>query len=638
MPRSSSCSTGSSPWPAASLRLALALAAVAAAVSPATVRGDTVLSRRVQLAFDPAGVLDERVALQVRLDEARDLEDWSPYPIPLDENDTLVSASGWALRPDGSRVILHDDDVTTVEGWSEPGVVHSSARARLLRFPPLPAGSVLQVAYEMREEPWLESASIPLLAGDAPEKALEIDVSGAGDGFRWRIEPQPAEPGGSGAGPFQVTERRGGLVLRATGVEAPERDRDPRPVLRIAWGAARTWAGVGRWYEGLVKDVPRGSEPVRAAALKAVQGAATPRDRLAALTELVRRSVRYVAVEMGVGGYRPTPPAEVLERRWGDCKDKSLLLVDLLADVGIEAHPALVRLDEDRGVDPDFPAADRFNHLIVAVPAGQVAARPADAVAGGYLFVDPTQEMGGLAWLHPALQGQRALVVRGDASELATVPVLADRETRELSVHLTVSDGGDAAGQAELRLAGAGAWALARSTATASPQHLGAVATNALHRLLPGAELATPRWRQGDVDGVPRVEISASLRIARLVEGAAVRSLALPVPGAFPEPSELEGLQGPLAVRPVHWTTSWELELPAAWCRPPPSDKETSNAAGRFRQAVTVEADGGLRVERHSDLDVRWIGPDLAPAARKLSLSEHRAARRRLILRCDGGT
>ncbi len=611
----------------------LAALVLAAASAPAA-RGDTVLSRRLELTFAPAGGLDERVALRVRLDEAGDLDAWSPYPVPLDDNDTLVSASGWALRPDGSRVVLHDEDVTTVDGAGGSGVLHSSARARLLRFPPLPAGSVLNVAYEIREEPWLESATVPLLAGDAPEASLAVEVRGAGDGFRWRIDPPPPASGSGERGPFQVTERPGGLSLSATGLEPPERDDDPRPVLRIAWGTARTWGDVGRWYQHLIQDVPRGSETVRAAAREAAEGAESPRARLEALLDFVRRQVRYVAVEMGVGGYRPTPPAEVLERRWGDCKDKALLLVDLLADAGIEAHPALVRLDEDQGIDAEFPAADQFNHLIVVVPAGEVQARPGDALAGGYLFVDPTQEMGGLTWLHPALQGQRALVARGDASELATVPVLAGREARSLTVRVTVSEGGAASGRVELQLTGAGAWALSRATASATPERLGEVATDILHGALPGAELGAPRWRQGEVDGLPMIELSASAGFSRLVEGSSVRALALPSPDAFPEPSKLEKLLGPLAVRPVRWATTWEVVTPAAWCPPAARNDETANGVGRFRQTVTPLEDGGFRLERRSELDLRWISPELAPEARKLSLAERRAARRRLLLRC----
>lgn len=93
----------------------------------------------------------------------------------------------------------------------------------------------------------------------------------------------------------------------------------------------------------------------------------------------------------------------VVSRAWGDCKDKSPLLVDLLREVDIEALPALILLADDRRIDPQFPSPNQFNHEIVAVPAGEVEVTEEDPMAGGYLFLDPTQTRGGARWLHPAV-------------------------------------------------------------------------------------------------------------------------------------------------------------------------------------------------------------------------------------------
>lgn len=618
------------------LGLGLVLAAVAGAAAPGPAAGATVLNRRVELAFEEGGAFVERVGLRVRLDEEGDLADWSPFVIPLDENRTLLTSSGLAVRPDGSRVILDDDDVTTVEGAGGGGVLHSSARFRLLEFPPLPAGSELHLAWEVREEPWLESTSVPLLVDDAPVESLSVQVSGAGEGLRWRIDP-PADALEAGDGgdrralSVTVEERPGGLSVTGRDLAAGSGGRPP--VLRLAWGERRTWRDVGLWYEELVADLPRRPEAVRALARELVAGVAEPRSRVEALLDFVRRRVRYVAVEVGVGGYRPSVPGEVLERRWGDCKDKSFLLLDLLAEAGVRAHPALVILDEDRSLDAAFPGADQFNHLIVAVPTGEVALEPPDAAADGYLFLDPTQEMGGLAWVHPALQGQAALVVRGEGSELATVPVLAEGERRELTVHLDVGEGGDARGEAVLRLTGHGAWALVAATGSSTPERLGEVAVRVLRRLLPGAGVGTPRWRQGEAGGVPVVELSAGVAFDRLVAGRSTRSLALPGTDAFPGPAELEGITTTRAVRPVLWRAVWELDLPEGWCPPEGADDRLANGAGRFRQRVTAEP-GRLRVERTAELPHRFLPPELAADARELALAELRTARRRLRFTC----
>lgn len=610
--------------------LALGPAATAAAAAAAA---PTAVSRTVEIAFAPDGSFTERVAMRVRLAEAGDLARFSPWLVPLDENRTLVTISATAWRPDGSVLVLGEDDATTVEGLAGGGVLHSSAGYRMLELPPLPAGSTLQLAYEVREEPWLDSTALPLFDGDSAIEGLVVRVSGLPATPRWRLDPPQADGDDRR---WTVEEMPDGLRIEASDLDPAG---DERPVLRLAWGPGGTWADVGRWYEGLVEPVARRPAEVAALARDAAAGEATARARTARLLDEVRRRVRYVAVEVGVGGYRPSPPGEVLGRRWGDCKDMSFLLVDLLAEAGVTAYPALARLDEERRVDADFPAADQFNHLIVAVPVAQVDPEPGDAASDRYLFLDPTQESGGLGWLHPALQGQRVLVVRGAESELAAVPVLASSERRELAVALRLEPSGDAEGEAVVTLVGRDAWSLSSATSASDPDQLGVVARRVLEGLLAGAAVGPPRWRQGDDRGTPVVELSAPVRFAGLARGRSAPSLALPGTDAFPRlDAPAAGTEA--AVRPVVWTASWQVELPAGWCPPEASEDELANGAGRFRQTIEPVAPagpgerGGFRVERRGELPHRWIGPGLAEEARELALAESRAARRRIRLAC----
>lgn len=643
---------------------------LAAGLAAAPASASTVLSREIHLSVQEDGSVVERFALRVRLDEAGDLSDWSPFPVPLDTNRTLISASGWGERPDGSRVILGSDDLEIVEGVAGGGVLHTSTELRLLRFPPLPAGSELAVSYEVEERPWLPGGAIRLLGEDPVERLSVVieqrgseDGGGDGAGLRWLLDgvaevdgaeaeggdevgeeagEEAGAPGSATGADLAVEETPNGLRLEAVDLPGLEPGEDA-PVLRYAWGPVRSWPDVARWYEELIREVPRGTEAVRRTSAETFADVDELRDRVATALDFVRRRVRYVAVEVGVGGYRPSAPEEVLERRWGDCKDKSFLLIDLLAAAGVEAYPALVLLDGEDRVDDRFPGADQFNHLIVAVPAEAVAAAPGDVVADGYLFLDATQDRGGLTWIHPSLQGQRALVVRGEESRLITLPVLAEREARELEVRLTVEPSGDAAGEVHLGLGGAGGWRLAVGTASASPERLSEVARRLLSGLLDGASIGTPRWREGEVDGVPTVELTAPVRFPGLVVGRTTRSMALPGPDAFPASSELSESRG-RSVRPVRWTVVWELGLPHDWCPPREGEIEVVNELGSFHQRVTTDGVGAgvaqgatVWVERRAELAVRWVEPEMVELARELALAERRALRRRLRLECAPG-
>jgi len=95
-----------------------------------------------------------------------------------------------------------------------------------------------------------------------------------------------------------------------------------------------------------------------------------PEQRILAALRFVQDEVRYLGIENGVGSYQPTPPSEVLRRRFGDCKDKAYLLSTLLRRAGIEAFPALVSNSYRSGVAKRLPSPGAFDHAIVQVIHG----------------------------------------------------------------------------------------------------------------------------------------------------------------------------------------------------------------------------------------------------------------------------
>ena len=79
----------------------------------------------------------------------------------------------------------------------------------------------------------------------------------------------------------------------------------------------------------------------------------------------VQDEIRYLGIETGIHSHQPHQPEEVLKNRFGDCKDKSYLLVELLRKLGIEAWPAYVNTSNKGHVDDNVPSPFAFNHVIV---------------------------------------------------------------------------------------------------------------------------------------------------------------------------------------------------------------------------------------------------------------------------------
>ncbi len=196
---------------------------------------------------------------------------------------------------------------------------------------------------------------------------------------------------------------------------------DPDP--RIEVSTFGSWAEVADWARGLFEDQLRPSPGVRQLAdrCRAVPGGA----RAAALeaTRFVQDEVRYLGIEMGPSSHQPHPPDQVLRQRFGDCKDKSLLLVALLRELGIEAVPALVDTERRHGLDTAQPSPFAFDHAIVQA-----------VVDGRTIWIDATEsDMGGALEDRDPPEFERALVLRPGTRGLTAIPV---PDTREPSIVL----------------------------------------------------------------------------------------------------------------------------------------------------------------------------------------------------------
>lgn len=79
----------------------------------------------------------------------------------------------------------------------------------------------------------------------------------------------------------------------------------------------------------------------------------------------VQDEIRYLGIETGSHSHEPHHPEEVLKNRFGDCKDKSYLLVMILRKLGVEAWPAYLNTSDKGHVDENIASPFAFNHVIV---------------------------------------------------------------------------------------------------------------------------------------------------------------------------------------------------------------------------------------------------------------------------------
>lgn len=93
----------------------------------------------------------------------------------------------------------------------------------------------------------------------------------------------------------------------------------------------------------------------------------SPSKRITAALRYVQDKIRYVALQDGINSHLPTPPNETLELRYGDCKDKAILLIAILKALEIDAYPALVDTDSTKLLGQKPPALNLFDHVLVTL-------------------------------------------------------------------------------------------------------------------------------------------------------------------------------------------------------------------------------------------------------------------------------
>jgi len=194
---------------------------------------------------------------------------------------------------------------------------------------------------------------------------------------------------------------------------------------RLAVSTFADYAALARAYQDHMGARAVSDDTVAALAARVTGDVVEPRARAIALSDRVRRNVRYVGVHLGPGGIVPHAAATVLANRYGNAKDHATLLVALLASAGIDSTVALVNNGNAYQL-PAVPTLGVLNHAIVYVPSLQLYLdSTADSVAGGFLPA--------------ALLGKPAVLTR--SGEFAMLPFFQQARSRTLTQFTIQSDG-----------------------------------------------------------------------------------------------------------------------------------------------------------------------------------------------------
>lgn len=347
----------------------------------------------------------------------------------------VTSLRGWCIPAGGKNYEVKDKDAIEVAiPKIEGSELVSDVRARMFRIPAPDPGNIIGYEYEVEEQPLVLQDSWYFQRADPVQESRYSLQLPSGWQYRvsWLNHPE-----------IKPTESVGNTLQWTVTNLAEIRDEEEMPPFRGVAGqmivsyfppggpGARgfaNWEEMGKWYSNLTSGRRDASPEIRQKVTALTASAPTPLSKMQALAQFVQRDVRYVAIELGIGGFQPHPATDVFVHKYGDCKDKATLMSSMLHEIGVDSY--YVVINAERGaVTGSSPAnAFGFDHMILAikVPEGlndsSLMATVQHPRLGRLLFFDPTNELTPFGQIGGYLQANWGLLVSPDGGELVELP------------------------------------------------------------------------------------------------------------------------------------------------------------------------------------------------------------------------
>jgi uncharacterized protein DUF3857 len=354
--------------------------------------------------------------------------------VSYDETEKVNYFRVWTIAADEKQYQAQDTDFIE-EGDTGVPIMLSTRKSKVAHPPAVDVGATIICESEEQMEPYLQEKiwgvqnGIPVvfqaLELDLPQGRSHVEswhrhdpikpVEVAPNHWRWEIHDMPA------------------LTLRDI-PSVPERAA-LQARMSVQWGKAAVegpenqWRAIGQWVTELEANRPDPSPEITAKVHDLIAGAPDFYTRLERITESIQKDIRYFIVMRGIGGLQANHASDIFRNRYGDCKDKTTLLISMLQAIGVRAH--YLTVDSERGViNPEEPSL-LADHMITAIelPEGESDPRlmaSVKAVSGKTLLIfDPTDEVTPVGLIRGELQGGFGMLAAGPDSQVLEMPVLA---------------------------------------------------------------------------------------------------------------------------------------------------------------------------------------------------------------------
>jgi len=354
--------------------------------------------------------------------------------IPTNANRKITALRGWCVPAEGKDYEVKDKEAVEVAVPKiEGSELISDVKYKMLRIPASDPGNIVGYEFEVEEHPlvlqdgWAFQESVPVRES---HYSLQLPPGWEYKASFLNYPETKATQSGNGQWQWAVSD-----------VKAVKKEEDMPPMQGLLGqmiisffppsgqtaNGFSNWSQMGNWYRGITAGRFDASPEIKQKVASLTASDPSRLSKIRTLAQFVQSDIRYVAIELGIGGWQPHSASEVFTHRYGDCKDKATLLAAMLHEIGVESY--YVPINTNRGsVTPDTPANLGFNHVILAikvpegVPETSLVAMLNHPKMGKILFFDPTNEYTPFGQIGGYLQANYGLLVTPDGGELLSLP------------------------------------------------------------------------------------------------------------------------------------------------------------------------------------------------------------------------
>jgi hypothetical protein len=382
----------------------------------------------------------EHSLVKVLTDKGKEM--FATRKIPYHRRYTTVKVSLARLITKDGRVIPVGEEFMkdgTMEETQQMNILEENFRRLSVTFPGLEVGDSLEMIVETQAKPLVQGHYNDLILFQSVEPILRKEVV---------INGPAAKPLRSvvrdGWLDFSEEKRGDRILYRWLAVNQPKIEQELGMVtiidiaLRVVASTFKDWQELSRYGDKLNIGKVDSDEAMKAKVAELTRDCRTKEEKIMAIFRYVSQKVRYMGSSMDLGAFiEPHQATYTFEKQYGVCRDKSILMMAMLKEIGVKSYDAMINLT--RRTDPEIPIIF-FEHAVCGVVMDD----------GRIVYMDPTLELSS-SFGETYVGGRYVLLMDPGGKDLIHVPPIpAEQNLGAIRGETKVLEDGSIQGQVKI--------------------------------------------------------------------------------------------------------------------------------------------------------------------------------------------